>query len=108
MLATTIKERRVKRHAWVKEQDLGCSALGYWDATVLHKASTRTLGSNGTTVLFLLALLGVGEVGDNGSDTLGRRALAGIDHDQQLHQRVVNLGRSRLDNVNILVTDRDT
>lgn len=70
MLATTIvKERRVKRQ-WVKEQDLGCSTLGYRDAT--HKVSIHTLGGNGTTVLFLLALLGVGEVGDDGSNTLGR------------------------------------
>ena len=73
-----------------------------------YKESQLTLGGNGTTVLLLLGLLGVREVRDDGCDALGRGTLTGVDHDQELHEGVVDLGGSRLDNVDILVTDRDT
>lgn len=59
-------------------------------------------------MLLLLGLLRVREVRDDGCDALGRGTLAGIDHDQELHEGVVDLGGSRLDDVDILVTDRDT
>ena len=57
------------------------------------------LGGDGSTALVLLVLAGVGEVGDNGGDATGRGSLAGIDHDQQLHQTVVDvIGSSGLQN----------
>jgi hypothetical protein len=79
------------------------------DKTCLEIAKeVLTLSGDGTTVLLLLGLLGVREVRDDGCDALGGGTLAGVDHDQEFHEGVIDLGRSRLDNVHILVTDRDT
>lgn len=50
--------------------------------------------SDGSTRLVLLVLAGVGEVGDDGGNAAGRGGLAGVDHDQQLHQAVIDVARS--------------
>lgn len=42
---------------------------------------------------------------DHTCDLVGRAALAGIDHDQELHDGVVNLGTARLHDKDILFTD---
>ena len=43
--------------------------------------------------LVLLVLAGVGEVGDDGGDASRRGRLAGVDHDEELHQAVVDVAR---------------
>jgi len=50
-------------------------------------------------------LPGVGEVGDDGRDPARRRSLEGVDHDEQLHEVTVRVGRSRLDDEHILAAD---
>ena len=54
--------------------------------------------------LVLLVLAGVGEAGDNCGDTGRRGDLAGVDHDEQLHQVVVDLPAAALDDVHVLAT----
>jgi hypothetical protein len=54
-------------------------------------------GRDGAAVLLLLGLARVREVGHDGRHRLGRAALAGRDHDQQLHDRVVDSGRLAID-----------
>ena len=54
--------------------------------------------------LVLLVLSRVREAGDDCGDPAGRRDLAGVDHDEQLHERVVHLSTPRLDDVDVLPT----
>jgi hypothetical protein len=49
------------------------------------------LGGDGRAGLVLLVLAGVEEVGDDGGDSAGRGGFAGVDHDQQLHEAVVDV-----------------
>lgn len=53
------------------------------------------LGGDGGAALVLLVLARVGEVGDDGRDAPRRCRAAGVDHDQQLHQPVVDVARRR-------------
>ena len=48
------------------------------------------LGGNGIPALGLAVLTGVAEIGHHSGDTAGGSALAGVDHDEQLHQAVVD------------------
>ena len=48
------------------------------------------LRGDGVAALGLAVLTGVAEIGNHGGDTAGGRALAGVDHDEQLHQIVVD------------------
>ena len=48
------------------------------------------LGGDGIAALGLAVLTGVAEVGDDGGDAAGGSTAAGIDHDQQLHQVVID------------------
>ena len=50
-------------------------------------------GRDGCTRLVLLVLTSVGEVRQNSSDTACRRSLASVDHDQELHESVVDVAR---------------
>jgi hypothetical protein len=44
-------------------------------------------------------LAGVREVGDDGCDAAGRGGLASVDHDQELHESIVDIvGFRRLEN----------
>lgn len=52
--------------------------------------------------LVLLILPRIREAGDDRSDAAGRGDLAGVDHDQQLHEVVVDLTTATLHNVDIL------
>ena len=52
--------------------------------------------------LVLLVLPGVGEAGNDSGDTRRRGDLAGVDHDQQLHQVVVDLAAAALHDVHVL------
>lgn len=52
--------------------------------------------------LVLLILPRVREAGDDRSDAAGRGDLAGVYHDQQLHEVVVDLTAATLHNVDIL------
>ena len=47
------------------------------------------LGADGVTALSLAVLPGIAEVGHHGGDAACGGALAGIDHDEQLHEAVV-------------------
>jgi hypothetical protein len=49
------------------------------------------LGTDWGSGLVLLVLASVGEVGDDGSDTAGTSSLAGIDHDEKLHEAIVDV-----------------
>lgn len=57
--------------------------------------------SRGVYLVFLV-LPGVREAGDDGGDAGGRGDLACIDHDEQLHQVVVNFAAAALHNVYVL------
>ena len=48
------------------------------------------LGGDGVTGLGLAVLTGIAKIGDDSGDAAGGRPLHGIDHDQQLHQVVVD------------------
>ena len=48
------------------------------------------LGGDGITALGLAVLTGIAEIGDHRGDAAGTGTLAGVDHDQQLHQAVVD------------------
>jgi hypothetical protein len=63
------------------------------------------LSTDGRTAFVLLVLARVGKIGNDGGDAAGRRGLARVDQDQQLHQAVIDLaGRGALDDEHILVT----
>ena len=64
------------------------------------------LGGDGVTALGFTVLTGVAEVGDDGSHTAGRRSAHGIDHNQQLHQVVVDMVAGGLNDENILAANR--
>ena len=48
------------------------------------------LGGDRIAGLGLTVLTGIAEIGDHGGDTAGAGTLAGVDHDGQLHQAVVD------------------
>lgn len=54
--------------------------------------------------LVLLVLPGVREAGDDGGDAGRGGDLAGVDHDQQLHEVVVDFATTALDDVHVLTT----
>ena len=64
------------------------------------------LGGNGVTGLGLTILTGVAKVGDDGGDAAGRGALESVDHDQQLHQVVVDRVAGGLDDKHVCAADR--
>lgn len=53
----------------------------------------------------LLVLPGVGEAWDDGGNPLRGGDLAGVDHDEQLHEVVVHLAASGLHDVYVLPAD---
>ena len=48
----------------------------------------------------------VGEAWDDGGDSLCRSDLAGVDHDEQLHEVVVHLSAAGLQDVHVLPSHR--
>jgi hypothetical protein len=55
------------------------------------------LGRDGSSALVFLILARVGEVRDDSSDAASAGSLAGVDHDEKLHEPVVDVARrSRL------------
>lgn len=55
--------------------------------------------------LVLFVLPGIREAGDDSCDSAGRGNLTGIDHDEQLHQIVIDLPTATLHNVDVLPTN---
>ena len=49
------------------------------------------LGCNGSTRLVLFILAGIGKVGKHSGDAAGRSRLAGVDHDQKLHEGIIDV-----------------
>lgn len=65
----------------------------------------RWLAQGGTgSHLVLLVLASVREARDDGGHSAGGGNLAGVDHDQQLHQHVVDLPTAALHDVHIFPT----
>jgi hypothetical protein len=61
------------------------------------KHVSHQTGSDGSAGFVLLVLASVGEVGQDGGDATGRGGLASVDHDEQLHDSIVDVaGGSRL------------
>ena len=58
------------------------------------------------TALGFTVLTGVAEIGDDGGHTAGRGPAHGVDHDQQLHQVVVDMVAGGLNDENILAANR--
>jgi hypothetical protein len=56
--------------------------------------------------LVFLVLSGIGEHGYDGGDTSSRSDLASVNHDQQLHEVIVDLAASALNNKHIFATNR--
>lgn len=54
-----------------------------------HKA-----GSDGRTGLVFLVLAGIGKVGDDGRDAARGCGLAGVDHDEEFHEAIVDVAGS--------------
>lgn len=63
------------------------------------------LGRNGGAGFVLLVHPGVGEAWDDGRYPTRGRALAGRDEDEELHEVIVNVAASGLDDEDILVAD---
>src|SRR5438552_336971 len=63
------------------------------------------LGRDRHARLHLAVLARVAVVGQHGRDAMGRRALERVDHDQQLHQRVVHGRAGGLDDEDIRAAD---
>ena len=63
------------------------------------------LGGNGVTGLGLAVLTGVAEIGDHRGDAAGGGALERVDHDEQLHQVVVDRAAGGLDNEHVTAPD---
>lgn len=59
-------------------------------ASGLKHVSHQT-GSDGSARFVLLVLASVGEVGQDGGDAAGRGSLASVDHDEQLHDSIVDV-----------------
>ena len=64
------------------------------------------LRGDGVAALGLAVLAGIAEIRDDGGDAAGRSAAAGVDHDEQLHQVVVDRLAGRLDQEYIAAADR--
>ncbi|KAH3661700.1 hypothetical protein OGAPHI_006550 [Ogataea philodendri] len=62
---------------------------------------------DGTTMFLHLGLLRIRKVRDNSSDLGSRTTFTSRNQNQQLHDMVVCLGGSRLDDVNVLVSHRN-
>ncbi|KAH3664997.1 hypothetical protein OGATHE_003812 [Ogataea polymorpha] len=62
---------------------------------------------DGPTVFFHLRLLGVRELGNDGSDLCCRTTSARRNQNQQLHDMVIGFWRARLDDVYVLVSHRN-
>jgi hypothetical protein len=61
------------------------------------KHVSHQTSSDGSAGFVLLVLASVGEVGQDGGDATGRGSLASVDHDEQLHDSIVDVaGGSRL------------
>ena len=58
------------------------------------------------TGLGLAILTGIAEIGHNGSDAVGRGTTAGVDHNQQLHEVVVDGAAGGLDQEHVAAADR--
>jgi hypothetical protein len=56
----------------------------------LKHVSHQTSG-DGSAGFVLLVLASVGEVGQDGGDAAGRGSLASVDHDEQLHDSIVDV-----------------
>ena len=54
----------------------------------------------------LCTIPGIGITGDDGGDALRRGDLAGVDHDEHLHEVVVQLAAARLHDVDVLAAHR--
>ena len=82
--------------------------LNGWDMTTCNQEemTVKYQCSGRLRYLVFLVLAGVGEAGDDGSDTAGGGDLTGVDHDEQLHEAVVDLPTTTLYNVNILASHR--
>ena len=63
------------------------------------------LGGDGVAGLGLAVLAGVAEVGHHGGDAAGGGPLEGIDHDEQLHEVVVDRGAGGLDHEHVGAAD---
>jgi len=55
------------------------------------KHVSHQTSSDGGARFVLLVLAGVGKVWENGGDTAGRGCLASVDHDEQLHDSIVDV-----------------
>lgn len=63
--------------------------------------------ADGGTGLVFLVLACVGEVGDHSRDTTSRGSAAGVDHDEQFHQAIIDIARRcRLKNEDIFISNR--
>lgn len=61
---------------------------------------------DGRAGFILLVLSGVGEVWDHGGDAAGARGFAGVDHDEEFHEVVVDAAGGRgLEDKHIFVAD---
>ena len=63
------------------------------------------LGGNGIAALGLTVLPRVAEIGDDSRDAAGRGALAGVDHNEKLHEIVVHGLAGGLNEKNVAAAD---
>ena len=69
-------------------------------------AVNNTQDNSVTSDLIFLVLPGIGEARDDSRHTNRRRYLTRIDHDEELHQVIVDLAGSTLDDVDIFTAHR--
>ena len=64
------------------------------------------LSGDGVAALRLAVLTRVAEIGNDGGDAPGGSTAHGVDHDEQLHEVVIDMVAGRLDDKHILATHR--
>ena len=70
-----------------------------------HDHVGHQLGGDGVAALGLAVLTGIAEIGNHGGDAAGGGAAAGIDHDQQLHEAVIDRLAGGVDEEHVAAAD---
>ena len=101
----------VKVVDWYVEEALDLTGMeihrDYMVAASGLKHVRHEFGRDWSARLVFLVLTSVWEVGQDGGDSTGRGSFAGIDHNEEFHNTVVDVARSgRLEDKDIFVTDR--
>lgn len=103
-LYTRIEKNKEKNERYTHDNRIELCVGG--DAENVYRRSGSSRWCFAQAYLVFLVLPGVREAWNDGRHATGRGDLARIDHDQQLHQVVVDLAGAGLHNVHVLAAHR--